>query len=404
MEKDHKHHGSHCHCHHGPTAVDDRDFTKDMDSGSKSLAEALRISFGILKVIMALLVAIYIFSGVFTVKTNERALILRFGRVVADSQGNKIIGPGLRFSFPYPVDEVIKIPAIGTQKFAIDSFWYFETEKEKLSGKPGPAPRTLNPLKDGYCLTRGDTLEGQSNDDYNIVHCKWQLNYNIKDDPYAFFKNIYVRPLEPGELYIDVITDEIKPLLQSICEEAIVTTLVKYTIDESISNAKPLISRNVKEMIQDRLDSINSGIYVEDMQIQTLTWPRQVDDAFQESIIASQKAKSAVIDAQSYRAKTINEAQGPAQEKISQAKAYKTQVAETAEANAKYLLSLLPEYMKRPELVIQRIYQDAIEEVLDNAQEKIFVQPSVQGKDREFRVLVNRDPSIKQKKSESEDK
>jgi regulator of protease activity HflC (stomatin/prohibitin superfamily) len=87
---------------------------------------------------------------------------------------------------------------------------------------------------------------------------------------------------------------------------------------------------------------------------------------------------------------------GKAQEQIADARAYRTQVVENARANADYLSRILPEYRKRPRLVVQRIYMDAIEYILDNADEKIVIQPG-RSAATELRVLVNRDPAIKPK-------
>lgn len=83
---------------------------------------------------------------------------------------------------------------------------------------------------------------------------------------------------------------------------------------------------------------------------------------------------------------------GQAQEVIADARAYRTRVVESARANADYLYSLLPEYRKRPKIVVERIYQDAIEQVLANAEEKLIVQPPAGDKKREFRILINRNP------------
>ena len=78
-----------------------------------------------------------------------------------------------------------------------------------------------------------------------------------------------------------------------------------------------------------------------------------------------------------------------------QARAYRTKVVETTKANAEYL-RVVAEYRQRPQLVIQKIYQDAIEYVLGNINEKIIIQPtSTQG--TEIRVMLNRDPAIKPK-------
>ena len=49
---------------------------------------------------------------------------------------------------------------------------------------------------------------------------------------------------------------------------------------------------------------------------------------------------------------------------------------------------------------MQRIYQDAIEEVLSNTQETIIAQPDKNVKNRELRIMVNRDPTIGKKKPE----
>jgi len=88
---------------------------------------------------------------------------------------------------------------------------------------------------------------------------------------------------------------------------------------------------------------------------------------------------------------------GTAEEKIAQARAYRTKIVEAAKANADYLQRLLPEYRKRPELVIQKVYQDAIEYVLNNADEKFVIQPTEGTGGKELRVLVGRDPSLKPK-------
>jgi len=86
-----------------------------------------------------------------------------------------------------------------------------------------------------------------------------------------------------------------------------------------------------------------------------------------------------------------------AQEEIAKARAYRTKVVEIAKADADYLQRLLPEYRKRPKLVIQEIYQDAMEYVLSNTDEKIIIQPTEGAEDTEIRILLNRDPTLKPK-------
>ena len=82
---------------------------------------------------------------------------------------------------------------------------------------------------------------------------------------------------------------------------------------------------------------------------------------------------------------------------IADAQAYKVQVIKNAQANAQYLESLLEELKNRPalaHLVLERIYQEALEEVLQGVDEKIFVQSPGD----EIRVLINRDHGITKEK------
>lgn len=410
----------------------------EFDAAGKSLSEALRISFIVLKIIMIVLVVVFLASGFRTVEPDEQALVLRFGKICGVGE-NRILGPGLKWVFPYPIDKIVKIPVAKKQNLPINSFWYYQRPDELLPETKPRVPATLDPVKDGYCITRSEeqsqTIAGLTGSDYHIVHCKWQLTYKI-DDPERFFKNTYTDDAKPGQSYADVIAKSIKPLLERLFEDAVVTAMVNYTIDEAISS-QDRIPKHVKKLLQEKLDRIESGIAVVSVQLTDITWPRQVDNAFLASIKASQESQKTISEAKGYAENTLNETAGPiaaqlfetlkdettrepvlsavegeekellwsqlagqAQEKIAGARAYRTKVVETAKANAEYLQKLLPEYRKRPELVVQKIYQDAIEYILNNVDEKIIIQPTEGTKGREIRLLLNRDPTIKPKSEE----
>jgi len=140
---------SHSH-DHGNDGIDEKIAT---DVATKSLSDALRVSFMVLKVIMAVLVVLFIASGVFTVEPSEQALVLHFGRIRGDAGGASVLNAGLHWAWPAPIDEIVKIPVTQQQVLDVDSFWYFLTETEKSSGKERPASADFSP-KDGYCLTR----------------------------------------------------------------------------------------------------------------------------------------------------------------------------------------------------------------------------------------------------------
>lgn len=401
----------------------------ELDASGRSLSEALRVSFIILKIIMAVLIVAFVASGFKTVGSDEQALLLRFGRMKPVGE-ERVLGPGPHWVLPYPIDEIVKIPVEKKVNLAINTFWYFQTEAEILGQDPkrSRVPEKLNPTKDGYCLVRSEkqdeVVAGSEGSDYNIIHSKWQLTYQIHD-PERFFKNVYVEDVKPGEVYFDVIRKKIELLLQNLIEDAVVTAMANYTIDEAIKS-QDRIPKHAKRLLQEKLDKINSGIKVVSVYLTDITWPRQVNEAFLASIKASQESQKTISEARTYAENTLNEAAGPiaeelfaalqddtiseeekellwsqlagsAQENIFQAQAYRTKVVKNAEANAAYLKSLLPEYRKRPELVIQRIYLDTIERIFAKAREKFIIQTTESAKGTEIRTLLNSNPTIKRK-------
>ncbi|MHC4169901.1 MAG: SPFH domain-containing protein [Planctomycetota bacterium] len=407
---------------------------EELDAASRSLSEALRISFIILKVIMIILVVAFLASGFVTVDSDEQAIVLRFGKIRAGG----LLEPGPHWVFPYPIDEIIRIPVKTPVNLPINSFWYFQTREDMLSNAP-PRVRPgmgLRPLLDGYCLSRSEkdteASAGSDGSDYNIVHTKWQLTYQI-DDPDRFFRGVYVRDVKPGDDYFDVITGDegVKPLLKNLFEDAVVTAMVNYTIDEAISSLSA-IPRHVERLLQDKLDDIQSGIRVESVQLTRSEPPPHTRAAFEASIMASQAGQKVVTEAKTSAADTLNKAAGPvaerlhaalrdetvgeqvkeslwqdlggtAHERMADAQAYETQVVETAKANADYLQRLLPEYKLRPRLVVQKIYLDAMRRIYENAGEKFVIQTVEGAKGGEVRVLINKNPLLKPRTSASSD-
>jgi len=435
-----KHNEHHKHSHSHPPASQEP-AALELDAAGKSLSEALRISFIILKIIMVVLVVAFLASGFETVGSDEQAIVLRFGKIRGIGE-QRLLGPGPHWILPYPIDEIIKIPVERKVNLTVNSFWYFLSKEDMLAEKPRPArpDQPLNPIQDGYCLTRSEKRTGPTDDmsagggapgsaggsDYNIAHTKWQLTYQI-DDPEQFFRNVNVADVRPGDVYFDVITGDngVKPLLENMFEDAVVTTMVNYTIEEAISSSER-IPRDVKRLLQDKLDRIESGIKVVSVQLTKSEPPRQVQPAFEASIMASQAAQRAKTEARTYAVNTLNQAAGPvaeelfgalhdknlseeakemlwsrlagaAQETIAESRAYRTKIIETAKANADYLERLLPVYNERPQLVLQDIYLNALEQILNNADEKFVLQPAGAARDNELRILLNRDPALKPK-------
>ena len=410
---------------------------RELDAAGKSLSDALRISFGILKVIMIILVVAFLVSGFKTVGPDEKALVLRFGKI--KGMGNEmILGPGAHWVFPYPIDELVKIPVGKNVSLSVNTFWYKETREDILGEGPKPrryVPEKLDPLTEGYTLTgsqrvtpvaNGTQVAASGASDYNIVHTRWQIDYRI-DNIEQFFRHVHVPDVLPGQIYFNVMTESVAPLLRSVVEDAVVNAMVRYSIDEALLT-HDTIRRHVMRLVQEKLEEMETGIRVASVKLVDATWPKQVNEAFDAYVQASQTSNQAVSEARTYAENTLTktagrvgeplyqalmaedvnevrvealwtQAAGDAQDVLAQAQAYQTEVVESAKADATYLQSILPEYRKRPELVVQQIYLDVIERVLENADEKFILDKADGAKDQEIRIMVNRDPQLKPKRS-----
>lgn len=429
-----------------------------LDPAERSLSEALRISFIVLKVIMIVLVVAFLVSGFKTVGPGEAALVLRFGAIrTVGPENSPVLGPGAHWVFPYPIDELVKFPVGQPTSLAIDTFWYSQTQDDILGAgprPPRPVPEKLNPLTEGYCLTRSQrggaerggaiaSAAGRAaaepnaisrrvaalqteGSDYSIVHTRWQINYQI-DNIEKFFRNVYIRDIAPGQIYSDVMKESVAPVLKDAVDDAVVAGMVHHTIDEALVSTDT-IRRHVAQRAQQKLDAIESGIHLTSVQLVDVKWPKQVNAEFEAYVSASQTSEQARLEAQKYADKTLqdtagrvalplyqaltrekpneqeieelwSQAAGQVQDRIAKAQAQSTVLVDSAKASANYLTSLLPEYRKRPLLVLQRLYLDAMEQVFNNADDKWVLEPSDGIRGREIRLLLNRDPTAKPKQT-----
>src|ERR1039457_6759104 len=150
------------HDHHDPLHPPEM-----QDAGSQALAEALRSSFVIVKIAMVALVVIIFAAGFFTVGPQEKAVILRFGKPQGEDL-QMLLGAGLHWSLPYPIDEVVRIPI--TESLTVKSTvgWWATTPEMELAGTDQNAGPSLDPRMDGYVLTA----------DRNIIHTRATVAYN----------------------------------------------------------------------------------------------------------------------------------------------------------------------------------------------------------------------------------
>jgi modulator of FtsH protease HflK len=333
------------------------------DTGSQALAEALHSSFAIVKVAMLLMVLAFFSSGFFTVGPQEKAVILRFGKPVGEGQ-KALLGAGLHWSFPYPIDEVVKIPITEQQVVLSTVGWYFTTPEQELSGAEPQAGPSLNPAVDGYAITA----------DRNIIHARATIRYHI-DDPRNYVFNFV----------------EASNTVQNALNNALLSTAAKFNVDDILTRDVAGFRDTVLQRVSDLTEQEQLGIVIDQCEVQSIP-PRQLKDVFSRVTTARENRNKLLNDAHSYENQVLSQSGAQATSITNAAVAERVRYVESINAESKRFANLLPKYKSNPSLFAQITLVQTMGQVLTNVQDKIFLPERPDGQSRELRLMLNREP------------
>ncbi len=344
------------------------------DAGSQALAEALRSSFVIVKIAMAALVIIIFAAGFFTVNSGEKAVILRFGKPLGDGPKMLLSAGKLYWSFPYPIDEVVRIPISEIQKVTSSVGWYLTTPEMELAGTEPPAGASLNPLIDGYVLTA----------DRNIIHTRATVSYHI-DDPRTAIFNFAAGTNHQFNL------GGISNAVQNAANNALVATAARFNVDDILTRDQTGFRTAVRSHIEEMAFREKLGVVIDQCDVQSVA-PRQLKDVFAQVTTARQNHDKLIQDALGKENQILSEAGATASSITNAAESARTRFVTSVESDAEAFKALLPKYEGNPQLYAQLELTKVMAEVLTNVQDKIFLPQRADGKPRELRLQLNREP------------
>lgn len=344
-----------------------------VDSASQALAEALQSSFGIVKFIMAALFVVFLLSGFFTVGPQEKAIKLRFGKPVGEGD-QALLGSGAHWAWPYPIDEVVKIPITEIQEVKARANWFAQTALQEAQGEIPMAPpgTPLNPAIDGYALTA----------DVNIVHVKATLRYRVEDPVRVVFEFASGTNQTYG-------LSGISNAVQNVLENALVHTAASFKMDDTLF-AKIAFQDAVRRRVESLVQRQALGVVVDQCIVETRQ-PRQLDEAFKRVTDATQKRSTAITEAGTYHDKTLSQAGADAASRMDTAQTERTLMVDRITADAEGFRKLLPAYQSTPELFTQLRLVETLGRVFTNVQDKMFLPTTADGRPIELRLLLNRE-------------
>ncbi|CAN5302132.1 FtsH protease activity modulator HflK [soil metagenome] len=256
-------------------------------------------------------------TGVYRVDAAERAVVLRFGEYQATTL------PGLHWHLPIPIETVEKVNVSQTQDYQYQ--------------------------------TRMLTA------DENIVALDMVVQYR-NADPEAFVFNVR----EP------------EATLQEISQSAIREIVGQNNMDFIIGEGREGIALRTQRLIQNTLDSYETGIDVLVVNLLDANFPTQVQEAVRDAIKAREDKVRLELEAQAYANDIVPRARGAAASQLESAAAYRARIIAEAEGEANRFLQLLAEYEEAPEVTRERLYLETLERVLGRSK-KVYLDADGSG-------------------------
>ena len=340
------------------------------DASAQALSDALRSSFNIVRLLMGVLVIVFIASGVFTVKPNQVAIILRFGKAVGVGS-EQLLKPGLHWAWPYPIDEIVPVQVGEAHTITSTAGWYYQAPEEVAVDAPPQAKGQLQPGVDGYTLTG----------DGNIIHVRATLTYRITD-PISYVFNFA----------------NATNLLQHALDNALFYASARFTADDAVYRNKLAFQETVLARVRQSAEKLKLGIAIEPREVRTEP-PADVAEAFINVLKAQNQGDIKIQEAETYARGATNKAAGDASVIVRDGVTRSNYIVTTIAAEAKSFDGLLPRYQSNPELFKKRLLAETMERVLTNARFKAFLPERADGKPWELRLQLSKEPEVPKKET-----
>lgn len=333
------------------------------DAGTRALSEALAGSFKLVKVIMIILVVVFLGSGVREVGSHERGIKLSFGRAVGTGEA-ALLQPGWHWAWPYPINEIVKIPIGQVQEVGSTVGYYGRTREQELAEAEPPVMPTLDPVWNGYLLTG----------DGNIMHSRATLRYRINDAVrYAFD--------------FTAASNVVQHALNNALTFAASSVGVDDAVRRDVSAFKDAVLRRLEATLFEQ----ELGVTVENLELTSIP-PRQVKDAFDAVLAAENQRGKTINDAQSAANVIVAAAAGEASAIVNQAHAEASQLTNTIAAEARYFTDQLAHYRRNPTLYLDRLQAGTLARLMTNVEEKVVQSRVPAGQRKELRLQLNPEP------------
>ena len=285
------------------------------------------------RLFVLLLLCMYVLSGIYVVQPDERGVVTRFGRVIADD-----IQPGIHYRIPWPVERVQTPQVTSIKRMSVG---YRIVDRVR-----GVAPSS----REAQFVTG----------DENIIEAQMLVQYVVSD---------------PSDYLFSI--EEPHWLVRRACESVLTERVAAIAVDEILTTAKLEVESDVKVATQIVLDSYGAGIDIVAAHIQEVTPPREVADAFRDVASAREDRNRIIQEANGYANRVVPMARGEGQELIIAARGDSAAFVSRATGEAERFEAVLAAYGGSRSVSRTRLWLETMELVLATVN-KYVVEPGGQ--------------------------
>ena len=281
-------------------------------------------------------IAVWALSGFYRVDADEQGVVLRFGKYTNMTQ------PGLNYHLPFPIESVMTPKVSRVNRIDVG----FRSSNEGSRG-------TIGDIKEESAMLTGDE---------NIVDINYSVFWVIKD----------------ASKYLFNIQDPIGTI-KVVAETAMREVIARKKIQTILTQGRAEIEIEVQKIMQQILDSYNSGVDITQVQAQKSDPPAQVIDSFRDVQAAKADKERAQNEAEAYANDIIPRARGEAAKIVQEAEGYKKEVVAQAEGEASRFIAIYNEYAKAKTVTQERMYLETMEKFLSGVNKIIIDKQSGSG-------------------------
>jgi len=222
--------------------------------------------------------------------------------------------------------------------------------------------------------------------DLNIVDVQMVVQYRISD-----LESFLFRVDDPGEASRDILPGVPEGrTLKDAAESALRQVVGQRSIDDVLTVEKEAAQADTLLLLQEILDSYfplnKPGIEIQEVRLLNVRPPDAVRDAFDDVVRARVDKESRINEALAYQQDQVPRARGDAQRILQGAEAFKQERILRATGEAERFNSVLDEYLLSKEVTRQRLYLEAMEDVLPSIT-KFIIAPDSGGNLLQFLPL-----------------